>query len=95
VPVTVVDALTAGTEPVRLVAGGVEAALRTGGASVDRAQLDKRLKQAEEQVRQLTLKLDNPRFVEGAPAQVVEGARRSLSEAMTQRDTLRRLLDGG
>jgi valyl-tRNA synthetase len=95
VPVEVVDELSEGTEPVRLVAGGVEAALRTGGASVDRPQLEKQLRQAEGQVARFTAQLDNPRFLEGAASEVVERTRRLLAEAIAQRDTLRRLLDQG
>jgi valyl-tRNA synthetase len=95
VPVEVVDELSEGTEPVRLVAGGVEAALRTGGASVDRPQLEKQLRQAEGQVARFTAQLDNPRFLEGAASEVVERTRRLLAEAIAQRDTLRRLLDKG
>ncbi len=94
VPVTVVDELPAGAEPVRLVAGGVEAALHTGsGAPVDRARLEKQLRQAEAQIEKLTSDLENPGFLK-ARAQVVEGARKRLAEAIEQRDTLRRLLDG-
>jgi valyl-tRNA synthetase len=96
VPVTVVDQLPAGTKPVQLVAGGVEVALSTGGGSVDRAGLEKQMKQVDAQIAYLTTKkLDNPGFVEQAPPDVVEGARRSLAEAIAKRDTLRRLLDGG
>jgi valyl-tRNA synthetase len=95
VPVTVVDELPTGTDPVRLVAGGTEAALGTGGAPVDRAQLEKQLRQAEGQVARFTVQLDNPRFLEGAASEVVERTRRLLAEAIAQRDTLRRLLDKG
>jgi valyl-tRNA synthetase len=95
VPVEVVDELSEGTEPVRLVAGGVEAALRTGGAAVDRAQLDRQLRQADGQVVRFTGQLDNPRFLEGAAPEVVERTRRLLAEAIAQRDTLRRLLEQG
>jgi valyl-tRNA synthetase len=73
----------------------VEAALRTGGASVDRPQLEKQLRQAEGQVARFSAQLDNPRFLEGAASEVVERTRRLLAEAIAQRDTLRRLLDKG
>jgi len=95
VPVEVVDELPAGATPVRVVAGGMEAALHTGGAQApDRGRLEKQLRQAEDQVRLFTDKLANPGFMK-APPHVVEGARRSLAEAEAQRDTVRRLLDGG
>jgi len=95
VPVEVVDELPTGATPVRLVAGGVEAAMHTGGVqAVDRARLERQLRQAEDQVKLFTDKLANPGFMK-APPHVVEGARRSLAEAEAQRDTVRRLLDGG
>jgi valyl-tRNA synthetase len=73
----------------------VEAALRTGGAAVDRAQLDRQRRQAEAQVDRFSAQLDNPRFLAGAAPEVVERTRRLLAEAIAQRDTLRRLLDQG
>ncbi|HEX6492602.1 MAG TPA: class I tRNA ligase family protein, partial [Candidatus Dormibacteraeota bacterium] len=96
VPVEVVDELPAGATPVRVVAGGVEAAMHTGGAqTADRGRLEKELEKAERQVEHFQRQLDNPRFVEGASPEVVEKTRRLLAEAIERRDTLRRLLDGG
>jgi valyl-tRNA synthetase len=95
VPVAVVDELPEGVETVRVVAGGVEAALRTGAAPADRGRLERQLAQVEEQIAQLTARLDNPRFVERARADVVEGARRSLAEATAKRELLRPLVAGG
>ena len=96
VPVEVVDELPAGATPVRVLAGGVEAALHTGGAQkADRGRLEKELREVESRIEQLEGKLANPRFVDGAPAEVVEKTRRMLAELQDKRDTLRRLLDGG
>jgi valyl-tRNA synthetase len=96
VPVEIVDELPAGATPVRVVAGGVEAALHTGGAqTADRSRLEKELRDAEGQVAHYGRQLDNPRFVEGAKPDVVERTRRLHAEAVEKRDTLRRLLDGG
>ena len=80
----------------RVLAGGVEAALHTGGAqTADRGRLEKELREVESRIEQLEGKLANPRFVDGAPAEVVEKTRRMLAELQDKRDTLRRLLDGG
>ena len=38
-------------------------------------------------------KLKNPKFVEGAPAEIVEGARKQLAEVTGKRDETRRILE--
>jgi valyl-tRNA synthetase len=96
VPVTLVDELPPGAEPVRVVAGGVEAALDAGAAAAaGRGRLERQLAEVEQQIARLEGQLANPRFLEGARPEVVEGARRRLAEAVARRDLLRPLLGGG
>jgi len=93
VPVRVVERLSEDAQAVPVVAGGVEAALRTAAAPADRSKLERQLAQAEAQIAKIERDLANPRYVEGAPPHVVEQARRRLAEAITERDTVRRNLD--
>ncbi|MDJ0796428.1 MAG: valine--tRNA ligase [Calothrix sp. MO_167.B12] len=54
-----------------------------------RAKLEKSLTKVENEAKSLTSRLSNPKFVEQAPAEVVQGARDALAEAEKQREILR------
>ncbi|MEM7553985.1 MAG: valine--tRNA ligase [Cyanobacteria bacterium P01_A01_bin.84] len=57
------------------------------------AKLQKRLGKIEGQIKSLSGRLNNPKFVEQAPAEVVEGVRNDLKEAETQAEILRSRLN--
>ena len=52
-------------------------------------RLDKVLAKADKDVQQLERRLSNPKFVDRAPAEVVEEVRGKLASAVARRDTLR------
>jgi valyl-tRNA synthetase len=54
-----------------------------------RAKLEKSLSKAEAEVKSLTERLKNPKFVDKAPPEVVKGARDTLEEAERQAEILR------
>ncbi|MEB3217099.1 MAG: valine--tRNA ligase [Nostocales cyanobacterium 94392] len=54
-----------------------------------RGKLEKNLSKIEAEVQSLTGRLSNPKFVDKAPADVVQGARDALSEAEKQAEILR------
>jgi len=54
-----------------------------------RGKLEKNLSKIETEVQSLTGRLSNPKFVDKAPADVVQGARDALSEAEKQAEILR------
>jgi valyl-tRNA synthetase len=54
-----------------------------------RAKLEKKLSKVEGDVKLLSGRLNNPKFVEKAPAEVVQGARDALAEAEKQAEILR------
>ena len=68
----------------------------TGIVDLDalRAKLEKNLGKVEGEVQSLTGRLNNPGFVNKAPAAVVQGARDALSEAQKQSQMLRERLQG-
>src|SRR5205823_3309254 len=83
-----------------VVAGTIEASVEpptvgAGDAGVrDRDRLRKELAEAEGRLAAATARLAEPRFLERAPAEVVEGARSSASELSAQVASLRdRLAD--
>ncbi|MBF2016424.1 MAG: valine--tRNA ligase [Rivularia sp. T60_A2020_040] len=59
-----------------------------------RGKLEKNLSKIETEVQSLTGRLSNPKFVDKAPADVVQGARDALSEAEKQAEILRYRLKG-
>ena len=58
----------------------------------EKARLTKELEKLNKLVAAGEGKLKNPKFVEGAPAKVVEGARRQLAETVIKRDETQRIL---
>lgn len=54
-----------------------------------RAKIEKDLKKIEAEAQSIRGRLENPNFVNKAPAEVVEGARNSLAELETQTEILR------
>ena len=67
------------------------------GSSMDVEAEKTRLRKELEKLNKLVAagegKLKNPRFIDGAPAQVVEGARRQLTETTQKRDETQRILE--
>ncbi|MFW5874569.1 MAG: valine--tRNA ligase [Verrucomicrobiota bacterium] len=59
----------------------------------EKARLAKELEKLEKLVSVGENKLKNPKFVESAPAHVVEGARKQLAETTEKRDETRRILE--
>ncbi|MGL4880232.1 MAG: class I tRNA ligase family protein, partial [Waterburya sp.] len=58
-----------------------------------RAKLEKKLAKIEKDIKSLTGRLNNPGFVNKAPAEVIEGAKNDLAEAQKQAEILRERLD--
>lgn len=56
------------------------------------AKLEKSLSKVEKEIQSLGGRLNNPGFVNKAPAEVIEGAKASLAEAKTQQSILRERL---
>ncbi len=59
----------------------------------EKVRLQKELEKLEKLVEVGLNKLKNPKFVESAPAKVVEGARKQLAETTEKRDETRRILE--
>jgi valyl-tRNA synthetase len=59
----------------------------------EKARLGKELAKLEKQVAAGEGKLRNPKFVDSAPAHVVEGARKQLAETTDKRDETKRILE--
>ena len=57
------------------------------------AKLQKKLDKVEKDLKSLTGRLNNPGFVNKAPAEVIEGAKNDLAEAQKQAEILRERLD--
>jgi len=57
-----------------------------------RAKLEKSLSKVENEVQALTSRLSNPKFVDKAPAEVVQGVKDNLAEAQKQKEILRERL---
>jgi valyl-tRNA synthetase len=57
-----------------------------------RVKLEKNLSKVEAEIQSLTSRLNNPGFVNKAPAEVVQGARDALAEAQKQAEILRERL---
>jgi valyl-tRNA synthetase len=90
-------ASTAGPTDLAVIAGELEALVRTGGATdphagsgvLDRARLERELAEAEDWLAAARDRLANESFVSRAPAAVVEGARAREAELAEQVDRLR------
>jgi valyl-tRNA synthetase len=54
-----------------------------------RAKVEKDLTKVEAEIKSLSARLSNPKFVDKAPAEVVQGARNNLAEAEKQAEILR------
>ncbi|MGK7872854.1 MAG: valine--tRNA ligase [Xenococcaceae cyanobacterium] len=79
------------------VVGTVQALIPlTGIVDIDalRAKLEKKLSKVEGEVKSLTARLNNPGFVNKAPAEVVQGASDALAEAQKQLEILRERIQG-
>jgi valyl-tRNA synthetase len=75
------------------VVGTVQVVIPLSGDVVDiatlRAKLEKSLNKAETEANSLSARLSNAKFVDKAPADVVQGARDALAEATKQAEILR------
>lgn len=95
-PLTIVPTLEEETgEVIAGVTGTVQVLIPlTGIVDIDalRAKLEKNLNKVEGEVNSLTARLDNPNFVNKAPAEVVQGARDALAEAQKQQSILQQRL---
>jgi valyl-tRNA synthetase len=95
-PLTIVPTLEEETgEAIAGVTGTVQVLIPlTGIVDIDalRAKLEKNLNKVEGEVNSLTARLDNPNFVNKAPAEVVQGARDALAEAQKQQSILQQRL---
>ena len=61
--------------------------------AAEKSRLAKELEKLNKIVAAGEGKLKNPKFVEGAPAEIVEGARKQLAEVTGKRDETRRILE--
>jgi valyl-tRNA synthetase len=59
----------------------------------EKARLTKELEKLNKLVAAGEGKLKNPKFVDGAPAEIVEGARKQLAEVIGKRDETKRILE--
>jgi valyl-tRNA synthetase len=97
-PFTVVDQAPPGMTAVRVVAGAAHATLYVGGGAGagagadDTDRLRKQLDGAAARIAQLQSKLANTGFTQGAPPNVVAGARAQLAEAQAEQARLQELL---
>jgi valyl-tRNA synthetase len=93
VPVTVGDNPPAAAENgLRVVSGTLEAELFVARSSDDRQRLRRQLDDTQRLVEDQRAKLANPRFVEQAPAPVVDKVRQNLAEAEARLSALQRIL---
>ncbi|NES85924.1 MAG: class I tRNA ligase family protein, partial [Moorea sp. SIO2B7] len=86
-------------EPSQKVIAGVVGTVQvliplTGIVDIDalRAKLEKNLRKVEGEVKSLTSRLNNPGFVNKAPAEIVQNTRDALAEAQKQAEILRERL---
>ena len=63
-------------------------ALPAGTAPTDREGVARRLSQVDQEIGELSAKLQNPAFLERAPAEIVEKTRRRLRELEERRAAL-------
>jgi valyl-tRNA synthetase len=95
VPATVVDSHAHGGEPVVVVSGRLHAEVVIADTAADASTTARQIGLLEANVSRLQAQLANPAFVNGAPAQVVDEARRRLAEATAQLELLRSGPAGG
>ena len=95
VPATVVDSHERGVDPAVVVSGRLHAEVVIADTAADASATARQIGLLEANVSRLQAQLANPAFVNGAPAQVVDEARRRLAEATAQLDLLRRGRLGG
>jgi valyl-tRNA synthetase len=57
------------------------------------AKLQKKLDKVQQDIKSLTGRLNNPGFVNKAPAEVIQGANNDLAEAQKQAEILQERLD--
>ena len=90
VPATVVDAHERGADPVVVVSGRLHAEVVIADTAADANATRRQIGILEATVTRLESQLANQGFVNGAPAKVVDEARRRLAESNAQLELLRR-----
>jgi valyl-tRNA synthetase len=95
VPAVVVESHERGIEPAVVVSGSLHAEVVIADTAADASATARQIGLLEANVSRLQAQLANPAFVNGAPARVVDEARRRLAEATAQLDLLRRGRLGG
>jgi valyl-tRNA synthetase len=95
VPATVLDGHPRGANPAVVVSGRLHAEVVIADTPVDGTATRSQIRALEATVTRLETQLANPGFIAGAPARVVEEARRRLAEATAQIEVLRRSASGG
>jgi valyl-tRNA synthetase len=95
VPATVVDNHERGVKPVVVVSGRLHAEVVIADTAADANATRRQIGLLEATVTRLESQLANPGFVAGAPAPVVDEARRRLVESNAQLELLRRNESGG
>ena len=95
VPATVVDAHARGVDPTVVVSGRLHAEVVIADTAADGNATRRQIGTLEATVTRLESQLANPGFIAGAPARVVDEARRRLAEATAQMEVLRRTPSGG
>jgi valyl-tRNA synthetase len=95
VPATVVDAHVRGVDPTVVVSGRLHAEVVIADTAADGNATRRQIGTLEATVTRLESQLANPGFIAGAPARVVDEARRRLAEAIAQMEVLRRTPSGG
>jgi valyl-tRNA synthetase len=90
-----VDAHERGVDPTVVVSGRLHAEVVIADTAADGTATNRQIGALEATVTRLESQLANPGFIAGAPARVVDEARRRLAEANAQVDVLRRSSSGG
>jgi valyl-tRNA synthetase len=90
VPATVVDSHERGADPVVVVSGRLHAEVVIADTAADANATRRQIGILEATVTRLESQLANQGFVNGAPAKVVDEARRRLAESNAQLELLRR-----
>ncbi len=90
-----VDSHERGVDPVVVVSGRLHAEVVIADTAADANATRRQIGILEATVTRLESQLSNQGFVAGAPAKVVDEARRRLAEANAQLELLRRTQSGG
>lgn len=94
---TITDSMTAEvSQAIASVVGTIQILIPLGGVvDVDKfkEKLTKKLGKIETEVKSLTGRLNNPKFVDKAPPEVVQATRDALTESQTQIEILRKRLE--